>query len=85
MYTLTLSIILGGVSPPSMSSPRPSASIAPLSPSARVVQPLEPCIIVHQYSWVVPRIPSSPFTSPSFMQSAQSGPSGSTSFVQGFP
>ena len=77
----TSAILAGGVLPPPVSSPRPSASIAPTSPSARVVQHSAPSNVVGQSSGVVTRISISPFTSPSFMQTAQSGPSGSTLFI----
>ena len=68
-----------------VSPPRPSASIAPLSPSAQVVQPSTPSNVVGQSSGVVTWIPSATFASPTFMQSVQSGPSVSTSFVYGLP
>ena len=80
MSTPTSSMMDGEVSPPPMSTPRPSASTAPLSLSARVVNPSTPSNVIGYSSGVVTRIPSVPCTSFPFMQSAQSGPSGSTSF-----
>ena len=82
--TPTSAILAGGVLPPPVGAPRPSASTAPLSPSSRVVQPSAPSIVVDSFSGVVTGIPSAPFGSPSFMDTTQSGPSGSSSFVQGF-
>ena len=70
MSTPTSAILASGVSPPPVSAPKPSASIAPLSPSARVVQPSTPSNVVDPSSGMVTRIPSAHFASPSFMQSA---------------
>ena len=84
MSTPTLSMLDDGFSPPLVNAPIPSASTAPLSSSARVVNPSVPSNVIGQSSGVVTRIPSVPFTSSPFMQSVQSVPSGSTLFVQGF-
>ena len=85
MSTLNSAILVGGVSPPPVSDPRPSASISPLSSSSLVANPSTPSNLTGQSSGVGTRIPSTPYTSSPFMQNPQSGPSGSTSFVQGFP
>ena len=83
--TPTLATMAGGFLPPPVGASRPSTSIEPLSPSSRVVQPSAPSNVVDPSSGVVIRIPSAPFSFPSFMQSAQSGPSGSSSSIHGFP
>ena len=83
--TPTSAILAGGVPPPLVGTPRPSAFIAPLSPSSRVVQPSTSSHVVDPSSGVVTGIPSAPFATPSFMHTAQSAPSGSSSFIQGFP
>ena len=68
MSTPTLSMMAAGVSPPLVSAPRHSESIAPLSPSARVVSPSTPSKIIGHSSGVVTRIPSVPYTYSPFMQ-----------------
>ena len=69
---------------PPIGTPRPNAPAAPLSPSSQVVQPLASSHVVYPSSGVVTGIPGAPFATPSFMHTAQSGPSGSSSFVRVF-
>ena len=85
IFTPTSTILVGGVPPPPVGAPRPSASTAPFSPSSRVVQPSTPSNVVDISSGVVTGISNAPFASHSFMQTVERGPSGSSSFVQGFP
>ena len=70
--------------PPPDGTPRSNAPTTPLSPSSRVVQPLTYSNVEGPSSRVVTDILNAPFASPSLMNTAQSGPSGSSSFVQGF-
>ena len=56
-----------------------------MSPSARVVNPSTPLNTIGPSSMVVTKIPSVHFTCSPLFQNTQSGPSDSTSFVQGFP
>ena len=81
----TSAMLVGGVPPPLVGTPRPSASTTPLSLSSQVVEPPDPSHAADPSSGVVTGIPSAPFASPPFMHTAQSGPSGSSSFVLGFP
>ena len=50
-----------------------------------MVQASTPSNVVDPSSGVVTGIPSAHFASPSFIEAAQSGPSVSSSFVEGFP
>ena len=72
--TPTLAMLVNGVSPSSVSAPRPSIPTMPVvsfnfgsstlvSPSARVVNPSTPLNTFRQSSMVVTRIPNVPFTS----------------------
>ena len=70
MSTPTSGMLVGGVPPPLVGTPRPSASTAPLSPSSWVVQPSTSSNVVGLSSGVVTGIPSAPFASPSFMHTA---------------
>ena len=83
--TPTLAILACGDPPPPIGDFGRSASTAPLSPMCRVVQPSSPSNVIYLSSGVVTGIPIAPFDSPSFMQTSQSGPSLSSSFIQGFP
>ena len=78
------SMLAGGVPPPPVATPRPSASTTPLSLSIQVVQPPASSHVVDPFSGVVIGIPSAPFRSPSFMHISYSGPSRFSSFVQAF-
>ena len=78
--TPTLVVLARGVPPPPIGTPRPNTPTTPLSPSSRVVQPPASSHVVYPSSGVVTRIPSAPFSLPSFMHAAQSGPTGSSSF-----
>ena len=66
MSTPTSAVLAGGVPPPPVGNPIPSAPTAPLSPSNRVVQPPTSSNVVGPSSGVVTGIPSAPFASPSF-------------------
>ena len=85
MSTPTSSMMDGGVSPPPMSTPIPSASTASLYSNARVINPSTTSNVIGDFSGVVTGIPSAPYTYSPCMQNAESCLSGSTSFVQGFP
>ena len=82
--TPTSAVLVGGVTPPPVGTPRPSAPTAPLSPSIWVVQPPTSLNVVGPSSGFVIGVPSAPFASPSFMHTSQSGHAGSSSFFQGF-
>ena len=85
MYTPNSSMMTVGVTPLSGSTLRHSASTPPPSPSAQVVNPSAASNVIGESSGMVIGILSVPYTSYPFMQNAQSGLSGSTSFVEGFP
>ena len=85
MYTPNSSMMTVGVTPLSGSTLRHSASTPPPSPSAQVVNPLAASNVIGESSGMVIGILSVPYTSYPFMQNSQSGLSGSTSFVEGFP
>ena len=57
----------------------------PLTPTSRVVQPLAPTSMAGASGGMVTGIPSVPSVPTSFAHTAQSGPIGSSAFVQGFP
>ena len=83
--TPSLAIPTEGVPPPLVGTPRTYIIYTPLTPSIWVVQPLASTNVVSSSGGVVTGIPSVPSTSPSFADTAQSGPIGYSSFVQGFP
>ena len=57
-----------------------------VSSSTRIISPLVPkSINTSPSSMIVTGIPNVPFTSSTLFQKFQSNPSGSTSFVQGYP
>ena len=74
-----------GVSHPLVVTHRTHIPSTPLTLASQVVQPPNSTNVVGPSSGVVTGIPSGPFASPSFAHTAQSGPVGSSSFVQGFP
>ena len=78
-------ILAEGMLPPSVGTPRTNIPATPLTPSSQVVQPPTSTNAVGTSGGVVTGIPSAPSASPSFAYTAQSGPIGSSSFVQGFP
>ena len=71
--------------PTSIGTLRKNIPATPLTPASQVVQPMTPTNVVGSSGGVVTGIPSVPSASPSFAHTAQSGPVGSSSFVQGFP
>ena len=73
-----------GVPPPPVGTPRTNTPTTPLTPASRVVQPPTSTNVVGSYVGLVVGISNAPFASPSFAHTAQSGPLGSSSFVQGF-
>ena len=83
--TPILAILAEGVPPPPIGTPRTNIPATPSTPASRVVQPPASTNVVGPSGGVVTGIPSAPFASPSFAHTAQSGPVGSSSFVQGFP
>ena len=82
---VTSAIAVEGVLPPPVSSPRSSIPTTPLTLASRVVQPPVPTSIASASDGVVTGIPSIPTVPSSFTHTAQSGPVGSSTFVQGFP
>ena len=74
-----------GVPPPLVDGPRTSIPTTPLTAASRVVQPPTSTNLVGTSGGVVTGIPSVPFSSTSLAYTTQSGPIGSSSFVQGFP
>ena len=73
-----------GVPPPPVSAPRTNIPTTPLTPASQVVQPPASTNVVGNSGGVVTEIRSVPSASTSFAHTAQSGPIGSYSFVQGF-
>ena len=74
-----------GVPPLLVGAPRTSIPTTPLTPASRVVQPPASKNLAGTSGGVVTEIPSVPSIPTSFAHTAQSGPIGSSSFVQGFP
>ena len=84
-FISTLDIPDEGVLPPPVSTPRSSIPTTSLTLASRVVQPLVPPSLAGASGGMVTRIPSVPTVPTSFTHTAQSGPIGSSAFVQGFP
>ena len=82
--TPMLAIPAKGVPPPLVGTPRKNISSTPLTSAIKVVQPLNSTKVVGSSGGVVNGIPNAPFSSPYFAHTSQSGPIGSSSFVQGF-
>ena len=74
-----------GVPPPPIGAPRTSIPTTPLAPASWEVQPSAPTSLAGTSGCMVTGIPSVPLVPTSFPHTAQSGPIGSSSFVQGFP
>ena len=74
-----------GVLSPSISSPRSSIPSTPLTLASRVVQPPVHSSLASTSGDMVTGIPSIPTVPSSFTYTTQSGPVGSSAFVQGFP
>ena len=70
-----------GLPPPPVVPPRTNILATPLTPTSWVVQPTASTNVAGSSGGVVTGIPSVPSTSPSFSQTVQSGPVGSSSFV----
>ena len=83
--TSTLAAPVEGVPPPQVGAPRTSIPTTPLTPASWVVQPPAPTNLAGTSGGVVTGIPSVPSVPTSFAHTVQSGPIGSSSFVQGFP
>ena len=84
-FVFTSAISAEGVLPPSVSAPRSSIPSTPLTPASQVVQPSVHSNLVGTSGDTVTRIPSIPTIPCSFPYTTQSGPVGSSTFVQGFP
>ena len=84
-FNSTSAALAEGVLPPSVNAPRSSIPTTPLTPVSRVVQPLVPTSLASATGGMVTGIPSVPTVPTSFTHTAQSGPIGSSAFVQGFP
>ena len=83
--TSTSAAPVEGVPPPPVGAPRTSIPTTPLTPASRVVQPLAPTSLAGAFGGMVTGIPSVATVLNSFTHTAQSGPIGSSNFVQGFP
>ena len=81
----TLAIPVEGVLPPPVSALRSSFPSTPLTPASWVVQPPFHSNLRGTSSDMVTGIPSIPTIPSSFPYTTQSGPVGSSAFVQGFP
>ena len=84
-FVFTLVIPAEGVLPPSVSAPRSSIPSTPLTPASWVVQPPVHSNLAGTSGDMVTGIPSIPIVPSSFPYTSQSGPVGSSAFVQGFP
>ena len=84
-FLFTLAILVEGVLPPPVSAPRSSLPSTPLTPVSQVVQPLVHSNLEGTSGDMVTGIPSIPTVPSSFPYTTQSGPVGSSAFIQGFP
>ena len=84
-FVFTSTVPAEGVLPPPVSAPRYSIPYTPLTPVSRVVQSPVHSNLVGTSSDMVTGIPSIPTIPSSFPYTTQSGPIGSSVFVQGFP
>ena len=84
-FTSTSATPTEGVIPPPVGAPRTSIPITPLTSDSRVVQPPAPTSLAGASGGMVTGIPSVPRVPTSFAHTAQSGPIGSSTFIQGFP
>ena len=84
-FVFTSAISVEGVLPPPVSALRSSIPSTPLTPASQVVQPLVHSNLVGTSGDMVTGIPSIPTIPSSFPYTSQSGPVGSSAFVQGFP
>ena len=73
-----------GVLPPLVGTQRISIPTTLLTPASRVIQPLDPTSLAGDFGGMVTQIPSVPTVPTSFAHTTQSGPIGSSVFVQGF-
>ena len=84
-FVFTLGVPTKGVIPPPVSSHRSSIPSTPLNPASLVVQPPVHSNLAGTFDDMVIGIPSIPTVPSSFTYTTQSGPVGSSAFVQGFP
>ena len=84
-FVFTSTILVEGVLPPPVSTPRSSLPSTPLTPASRVVQPPVYSNIGSMSGDMATGIPSMPTIPSSFPYTTHSGPVGSSAFVQGFP
>ena len=84
-FVFTSAIPAKGVLPPPVSAPRSSIPSTPLTLASRVVQPPVHSNLASTSGDMVTGIPSIPIVPSSFPYTTQSGPVGSSSFMQGFP
>ena len=84
-FVFTSTLPVEGVLSPPVSAPRSSFPSTPLTPARRVVQPPVHSNIGGTSGDMVTGIPSIPTIPSSFPYTTQSGPVGSSAFVQGFP
>ena len=84
-FVFTSGVPVEGVLPPLVSAPRSSIPSTPLNPASRVVQLPVHSNLVGTFGDMVSGIPNIPTIPYSFPYTTQSGPVGSSTFVQGFP
>ena len=84
-FVFTSTLLVEGVLPPPVSAPRSSFPSTPLTPARWVVQPPVHSNIGGTSGDMVAGIPSIPTIPSSFPYTTQSGPVGSSAYVQGFP